>query len=133
MVKQTRVSFKLKNFVSEYKPLKLLCLYIFGLWGAKILGGNYYDFFIIDDYTIFTWTLFSAHKEYTFIIFVKLVQNHFYLRIISLRSDLGGEFVNHHFENFCNKNSITRNLSCTLTSQQNGVVECKNRILEELA
>jgi len=50
-----------------------------------------------------------------------------------LRSDHGGEFQNELFEKFCEENGIMHNFSAPRTSQQNEVVERKNRSLEELA
>ena len=73
---------------------------------GKGLGGNYYVFMIMDGYTIFTQTVFLTRKEETFkafVRFVKLVQNQFNLKIISLRTDHGGEFFNHHFDFFYDK------------------------------
>ena len=45
---------------------------------------------------------------------------------------MGGEFENHLFEQFCDDNGIDHNFSAPRTPQQNGVVERKNRVLEEL-
>ena len=50
----------------------------------------------------------------------------------SIRSDHGGEFQNEKFSKFCEKMGILHNFSAPRTSQQNGVVERKNRSLEEL-
>ena len=55
------------------------------------------------------------------------------MKIKVLRSDHGGEFQNELFGNFCEENIIMHNFSAPRTSQQNGVVESKNRSLEELA
>ena len=52
--------------------------------------------------------------------------------IITIRSDHGGEFENDLFDKFCEKYGINHNFSAPRTPQQNGVVERKNRILEEL-
>jgi len=52
---------------------------------------------------------------------------------VSIRSDHGGEFQNEKCEHFCEKHSIKHNFSTPRTPQQNGVVERKNRSLEELA
>jgi len=54
------------------------------------------------------------------------------LKIIFLRTDPGGEFQNEQFENFCEELDITHNFSSPRIPQQNGVVERKNRSLEEL-
>ena len=53
--------------------------------------------------------------------------------IVSIRSDHGSEFDNHNFEDFCNENGIEHNFSASRTPQQNGIVERKNRTLEEMA
>ena len=47
--------------------------------------------------------------------------------------DHGGEFQNSMFERFCEKHGISHSFSAPRTYQQNGVVERKNRSLEELA
>ena len=53
------------------------------------------------------------------------------MRIVSIRSDHGGEFQNEKFEKYCFENGIHHNFSAPRTPQQNGVVERKNRSLEE--
>ena len=53
--------------------------------------------------------------------------------IVSIRSDYGKEFGNQHFESFCEENGISHNFSCPRTPQQNGVVERRNRSLQEMA
>ena len=50
-----------------------------------------------------------------------------------IQSDHGREFQNERFEHFCEKHCIKHNFSAPRTPQQNGVVERKNRSLEELA
>jgi len=133
--KQTRVSFKPKRVVSTSRPVDLLHLDLFGPSRTRSLGGNYYWFVIVDDFSRFTWTLFSSSKDDTFDAFIKFVnkiQNQLYLKIISLRSDHGCEFVNHRFEDYCDEFDISHNFSCPRTPQQNGVVERKNSVLGEL-
>ena len=55
------------------------------------------------------------------------------LTLIHVRSDHGGEFENHGFESFCNEHGYGHNFSTPRISQQNGVVEMKNRTLKEMA
>jgi len=50
----------------------------------------------------------------------------------SIRSDHGREFQNEKFSKFYEKMGILHNFSAPRTPQQNGVVERKNRSLEEL-
>lgn len=125
MGKQTIFSFKPKKVISTSKPLELLHLDLFVHLRTRSLGGNYYRFMIIDDYSKFTRTLFLDHKDETFKAFVdfaKLVQDVFGFKITNLRSDHDGEFVNHQFQNLCTENGIAHNFSCLRTPQQNGVV-----------
>ena len=99
-------------------------------------GGKIYVFVIVDDYSRFTWTLFLATKDETFTmfeVFAKLVQKKFNKEIISIRSDHGLEFENSQFLQFCTTNGIEHNFSTPRTPQQNGVVERKNRTLEDIA
>ncbi|KAH9744422.1 Integrase catalytic domain-containing protein [Citrus sinensis] len=53
--------------------------------------------------------------------------------ITCIRSDHGGEFENHAFENFCNDLGIEHQFSSPRTPQQNRVVERKNRSIQEMA
>jgi transposase InsO family protein len=128
MGKQTRISFKSKNIVSTRKPLKILHMDLFGPSRIKSLSGNYYGFVIVDDYSRFFWTIFLASKSDTFSgfeKFAKISQNKLNTSIVTIRSDHGGEFKNHLFEEFCETNEIDHNFSAPRTAQQNGVVERK--------
>ena len=134
--KQTRSSFKSKNIVSTSRPLELLHMDLFGPTRTTSLGGKKYGLVIVDDYSRYTWVLFLAHKDETFSIFLKFfkkVTNEKNTTIVSLRSDHGTEFENHLFESFCTENGINHNFSAPRTPQQNGVVERKNRTLEDMA
>ena len=53
--------------------------------------------------------------------------------ILRIRSDRGGEFINYSFITYCEEHGIKHELSCPRTPQQNGVVEKKNRTLQEMA
>lgn len=52
---------------------------------------------------------------------------------MSIRSDNGGEFEDDLLENFCENSGIKHNFLTPRTPQQNGVVERKNRSLQEMA
>ena len=65
--------------------------------------------------------------------FFKQIQNVKDFKIKNIRSDHGGEFENELFQNFYNKKGIFHNFSIPRTPQQNGVVERKNRTLQECA
>ena len=134
--KQTRGSFKSKNIVSTSRPLELIHMDLFGPTRTTSLGGKKYGLVIIDDFTRFTWVLFLAYKDETFSVFEKFykkVINEKNLTLVNIRSDHGTEFENQFFEKFCEENGIGHNFSVPRTPQQNGVVERKNRTLEEMA
>ena len=109
---------------------------LFGPNDIASLGGKKYCFVLVDDYSRYTWVYFLAKKSETFSYFTriaKFVQNEKEVSIVSLRSDHGGEFENYEFETFCDENGIKHEFSAPRTPQQNGVVERKNRTLQELA
>ncbi|KAH9673511.1 Integrase catalytic domain-containing protein [Citrus sinensis] len=100
------------------------------------LNGKYYAFVIVDDYSRYTWVLFLANKDDAldaFKVLCKKLQNEKGHGIVCIRSDHGGEFENHAFESFCNNLGIEHQFSSPRTPQQNGVVERKNRSIQEMA
>ncbi|KAH9716703.1 hypothetical protein KPL71_021554 [Citrus sinensis] len=112
------------------------CVFDTGGLGYASLSGKFYTFVIVDDYSRYTWVLFLANKDDAidaFRIFRKKVQNEKGYSITCIRSDHGGEFENHAFENFCNDFGIEHQFSSPRTPQQNGVVERKNRSIQEMA
>jgi len=124
--KQTKGSFKPLNFVSTSRPLELLHMDLFGPSRTMRLGGNYYGFVIVNDYSRFTWTLFIATKDeiyHAFKRFAKVIHNEKNCGISSIKSDHGGEFQNEKFDKFCSKSGIKCNFSAPRTPQQNGLVE----------
>ena len=134
--KQTRTSFKPKDAVSTTRPLELLHLDLFGPTKTQSLGGKRYGMVIVDDFSRYGWVLFLAHKDEAFNLFEKFckkTQNEKGTTIVSIRSDHGKEFENQYFESFCDENGISHNFSCPRTPQQNGVVERRNRSLQEMA
>ncbi|XLR02809.1 hypothetical protein S83_069007, partial [Arachis hypogaea] len=135
MGKQTKSSFKPKEDISTKRPLELLHIYLFGPTRTQSLGGKHYGLVIVDDYTRFGWVLFLAHKNEAFSAFepfCKKIQNEKDLKISSIRSDHGTEFENNLFESFCEEFGISHNFSCPRTPQQNGVVERRNRSIQEM-
>jgi len=125
-----------KQHIFTFNPLELIHMDLFGPSRTKSFGGNYYALVLVDDYSQFTSTFFISSKSDTFQVFRKfanIVQNEKDLKINAIRSDHGGEFQNDSFEKFCEHHGISHNFSTPRTPQQNGVVERKNRSLEELA
>ena len=91
---------------------------------------------LVDDYTRYTWTLFLKSKDQAFASFsslVPLIENSCKSKLRAIRSDNGLEFVNSQFVEFCKESGIDHNFSAPRSPQQNGVVERKNRTLEDMA
>ena len=91
---------------------------------------------MVDDFSRFTWVFFLQNKDQTFShfkIFLKRVEKEKGFLILRIRSDRGGEFVNQLFMTYCDEKGIKHEMSCPRTPQQNGVVERKNRTLQEMA
>ncbi|GKA51691.1 retrovirus-related pol polyprotein from transposon TNT 1-94 [Tanacetum coccineum] len=135
--KQAYASHKTKNIVSTTRCLELLHMDLFGPSAVRSYGGNCYTLVIVDDYSRYTWTRFLKDKTEAFNqfkIFSKKIQNQLRYTIVSIRTDHGREFYNEvQFGEFCNANGITHNFSTPRNPQSNGVVERKNRTLQEMS
>ncbi|GJS36321.1 retrovirus-related pol polyprotein from transposon TNT 1-94 [Tanacetum coccineum] len=123
--------------VSTTRCLELLHMGLFGPSIVQSYGGNHYTLVIVDDYSRYTCTRFLKDKTEAFDqfeIFSKKIQNQLGCTIVSIRTDHGKEFDNEvQFGEFCNANGITHNFLAPRTPQSNGVVERKNRTLQEMS
>ncbi|GJW70104.1 retrovirus-related pol polyprotein from transposon TNT 1-94 [Tanacetum coccineum] len=137
IIGKAHASHKAKNIVSMTRYLELLHMDLFGPSAVQNYGGNRYTLVIVDDYSRYTWTRFLKDKTEAFDqfeIFSKKIQNQLGCTIVSIRTDHGREFDNEvQFGEFCNANGITHNFSAPRTPQSNGVVERKNRTLQEMS
>jgi len=100
------------------------------------LDGKKYILVIVDDYSRYTWTLRLWEKSDAFEaaqLLFKKIQIEQNCPIMRNRSDHGREFENSRFEEYCHSYGIQREFSSPITPQQNGVVERKNRFLQEMA
>ncbi|GJW87749.1 retrovirus-related pol polyprotein from transposon TNT 1-94 [Tanacetum coccineum] len=105
--KQAHASHKAKNIVSTTRCLELLHMDLFGPSAVRSYGGNRYTLVIVDDYSRYTWTRFLKDKTEAFDQF-KIFK-------------------------FCNANGITHNFSAPRIPQSNGMVERKNKTLQEMS
>ncbi|GJU47461.1 retrovirus-related pol polyprotein from transposon TNT 1-94 [Tanacetum coccineum] len=135
--KQAHASHKAKNMVSPTRCLELLYMDLFGPSAIRSYGGNLYTLVIVDEYFSYTLTRFLKTKPEAFEqfkIFSKKIQNQLGCSIESIRTHHGREFDNEvHIGEFCNANGITHNFSAPRTRQSHGVVERKNRSLQEMS
>ena len=82
------------------------------------------------------WVKFLRSKDNAYDVFSKIctqIQSEKEMKILKVRSYHGGEFENEPFEAFCEKHGIIHEFSSPRTPQQNGIVERKNRNLQEMA
>ena len=134
--KQVRATFPVKKDVSTSKPLELIHMDLCGPMRVQSTGGNRYIFVLVDDYTRYTWTIFLRSKDQAFTEFsslIPLLENSLQVPLRAIRSDHGLEFENRDFLTFCRDKGVAHNFSSARTPQQNGVVERKNRTLEDMA
>lgn len=117
------------------KKLELLHGDLCGPITPSTYGGCRYVFVIIDDHSRYMWTILIKEKGDAFEKFKKLkgvIEMETAEKIITLRTDRGGEFVSREFNSFCEESGIKRHLTAPYTPQQNGVVERRNRTLMEM-
>jgi hypothetical protein len=133
--KQTKTKFKSKEY-STTKPLEIMHTDLVGPTTTKGLKGERYFMLLVDDYTRMTVVCFLKNKSEAFEnfkIYKEMVDNEMDSRFKCLRSDNGGEFTSKEFMDYCNNHGIKRQFSVARTPQQNGVVERKNRTVQEMA
>src|SRR4030043_238255 len=134
--KIVKESFKLKNIVSTTRPLEWLHIDLFGPVSTASINKKKYGLVIVDDYSRWIWVKLLRTKEEAYEVFRNFctqVQSEKELKILKVRSDHGGEFENEPFEKFCEEHGFVHEFSSPRTPQQNGVVERKNRSLQEMA
>ena len=98
-------------------------------------NGKRYFITFIDDYSRYTYVFPLKTKDEAFETFKTYkaeVENKLSLKIKSIRSDRGGEYLKSNFIDFCEKEGIEKQLTMSYTPQQNGVAERKNRTLIEM-
>ncbi|WVZ88966.1 hypothetical protein U9M48_035433 [Paspalum notatum var. saurae] len=117
-------------------PGELLHMDTVGPARVASVSGKWYVLVIVDDFSRFSWVFFMEFKDEAFGFVRDLVlrlRNESHKAMRAIRSDNGGEFRNSRFENFCRDLGQEHQFFSPYTPPQNGVVECKNRTLVEMA
>ncbi|XP_070031307.1 uncharacterized protein [Nicotiana tomentosiformis] len=112
--KQVRSSFKCKKVVSTTGAMELVHKDLCGPMRTLSRGGKRYVMVLIDDYSMFTWTLLLTSKDEAFSMFISFVrktQKQLGNQLASIRSDHGIEFENAKFTEFCDEHGIDHNFS----------------------
>nr|GEY39331.1 retrovirus-related Pol polyprotein from transposon TNT 1-94 [Tanacetum cinerariifolium] len=113
-------------------PLQLIHTDLCGLITPSSHGKNHYFILFIDDFSRKTWVYFLKEKSQAFEAFKTfktMVEKKKGLKIKSIRSDRGGEFLSKEFNKFYEDNGIRRFLTAPYSPQQNGVLKRKNRTI----
>ncbi|CAM8951647.1 unnamed protein product [Rhodiola kirilowii] len=134
--KQARASFPSKQTISTSAPLDMIHMDLCGPVNMVSRGGHRYILVKVDDYSRYTWTIFLFSKAQTYCEFeawLKLMENKLDRKLTSIRTDNRTEFRNVQFLSLCRDKGIDHNFSAPRTPQQNGVVERKNRTLEDMS
>jgi transposase InsO family protein len=90
---------------------------------------------LVDDYTRMIAVCFLGNKSEAFEnfkVYKEMIENEMDSKIKCLRSDNGREFTLKEFMDFCSKHGIKRQFFVSRTPQQNGVVERKNKTIQEM-
>jgi hypothetical protein len=134
--KQNRTQFKSKSFTSIEKPLQLVHMDLCGPSRQEGTGKENYFMLIIYDYSRLTWVAFLKEKAESFEkfkVFKALIETQIGKRLKAIRLDWGGEFMSRDFKEFYDEHGIRREYTIPRTPQENGVVERKNKTLQEMA
>ena len=103
---------------------------------TESLGGKRYIIVVVDNFIRYTWVILVRSKldapKHIKALCTRL-QNEKSLKIDRIWSDHGIEFENSYLESFCIRLGISQEFSTPITPQQNGVVERKNRVIQEMA
>ena len=121
---------------NKKEKLELVHTDVWGPAQLSSLGGSHYYVTFIDDATRKVWVYFLRQKSDVFQTFKNwkcLVENETSKKLKCLRSDNGGEYCSHEFEDYCSTNCIRRQKTVPRTLQENGVVERMNRTIMEFA
>ncbi|GJS18783.1 retrovirus-related pol polyprotein from transposon TNT 1-94 [Tanacetum coccineum] len=136
MGKSKKKPHKPKSEDTNQEKLYLLHMDLCGPMRVASVNGKKYILVIVDDYSRFTWVkcLRSKDEAPDFIIkFLKMIQVRLKVPVRCIRTDNGTEFVNQTLREYYEKVGISHETSVARSSQQNGVVERRNRTLIEAA
>lgn len=128
--KQHRNAIPKRSLWRASQVLELIHADICGPISPTSNSGKRYTLCFIDDFSRKSWVYLLLEKSEALNCFKelkKLVEKEAEVFIKCLRTDRGGEFTSHEFNDFCKEHGIKRQLTTAYTPQQNGVVERKNR------
>ncbi|KAG6528166.1 hypothetical protein ZIOFF_010316 [Zingiber officinale] len=132
--KQHRDPFPQQATWRAKRQLELVHSDLCGNMPTESLGGSKFFITFIDDFTRKVWIKFLKEKSQAFQAFKDFkveVENYTGLRIKTLRTDCGGEYISNEAKKYFREHGIRHELTARFTPQQNGVSEKKNRTIVE--
>lgn len=107
------------------------------LWTSPVLSVNGFRYYLVllDDFTHFAWVYPLRYKSEVYQKFIEFnifVKTQFQKNIKSFQTDMGREFNNQLFHNFCLRHGMQFRFSCPHTSSQNGKAERIIRTLNNI-
>jgi transposase InsO family protein len=134
--KQTRAAHKNTSRILTSRNLELVHMDLMGPTRTASLGGKRYILVIVDDFSRYSWAIPLREKSNAFDAarhLFKKIQVEQNWQIMRIPGDHGKEFENSKFKEFFLSYGIKQEFSSPITPQQNGVVERKNRVIQEMA
>nr|GEY61874.1 retrovirus-related Pol polyprotein from transposon TNT 1-94 [Tanacetum cinerariifolium] len=134
--KSKRASYPPKPVPNSRKRLYLLHMDLCGPMRIASINGKRYVLVIVDDYSRYTWVHFLRSKDEAPEVIIKFLKRITVLLqspVIIIRTDNGTEFKNQVLKEHFDTVGISHQMYYVRTSQQNGVVERRNRTLVEAA
>nr|GEW02580.1 hypothetical protein [Tanacetum cinerariifolium] len=134
MGKSKKKSHKPKSKDTNQEKLYLLYMDLCGPMRVESVNGKKYILIIVNDYSRFTWvkSLRSKDEALDFIIkFLKMILVRLKVPVRCIQIDNGTEFDNQTLREYYEQVDIFHETSVACSSQQNSVVERRNRTLIE--
>lgn len=122
----------MSSHVSKTTPFDLIYSDVWGPAPLLSLNGNRYFVLFVDDCTRFTWIYFMSQKSqvlYYFKIFQTMIKTQFNASIKELQTYWGGEYCT--MSTLLQQQGIKHRVPCPHTPSQNGMVEHRNRTIQE--
>ncbi len=115
-------------------PLEVVHSDVCGKINSKSLNGGEYFLTFVDVHTRYAWIYILKHKSQVFQCFQvwkALAERLSDRKLVSLRTDNGGEYTSQEFQTYLEKEGIEHQFTVPRTPEQNGVAERFNRTVME--
>lgn len=128
--KHRRTPFPQQAQQRSLEPLQLLHGDLCGPISPPTPSGNRYFLLLVDVYSRFMWLSLLPSKDGAAAAIKRIqaaAERKSGKKLRALRTDRGGEFLVHHFADYCAELGVRRETTAPYSPQQNGVMECRNQ------